>query len=356
VRFTLDETQQAIAQLAGEVLDGAGADPPERAWKALGQAGMLSLAVPTGLGGDGLGIAEIAVLLTEIGRRAVPVPALSTLALGILPVARWGSREQQEDLLSGVPTEGAVLTAALREPSEPMPAAPRAMATPGDPTVVTGTKVGVPYAEQSHRVLVPVSLPAGGTAVAIVDPRARGVSLSRTPTSAGTPEYTLRMDGVRATGMLGTATARDIYRYAIAGACATGDGVLAGALALTAAHIGSREQFGRPLAAFQAVAQQIADVYVASRTVRLATLAACWRLSRAIGATADADLDVAAYWLAQEAPEALRTCHHLHGGLGLDISYPLHRYSALTRDLVRLLGGAEYRLERLGSRDVRRSV
>jgi 3-oxo-4-pregnene-20-carboxyl-CoA dehydrogenase alpha subunit len=344
MRFALDEKQQAVADLAGEVLDGSGADAPERAWKALGQAGLLALAVPTRLGGDGLGMVETGVLLAEVGRRAVPVPALATLALGVLPVTRWGSDEQQEDLLAGVAAAGTVLTAAVREPSEPMPAVPRT--TVRDGLLVTGTKVGVAYAEQAHRILVPVAASAGGSAVAIVDPRAPGVSLTRTPVSGATPEYTMRMDGVRATGMLGAATAADVYRYAIAGTCAVGDGVLAGALALTTAHIGTREQFGRPLAAFQAVAQQIADVYVASRTVRLAALSACWRLSVSTS-DCDAELDVAAYWLAQEGPPALRTCHHLHGGIGLDISYPLHRYSALMRDMVRSLGGADYRLDRL---------
>ena len=343
MEFALDERQQAIADLAGDVLDGTGADAPERAWKALGQAGLLSLGVPTRLGGDGLGVVETGVLLTEVGRRAVPVPALATLALGVLPVARWGSDEQQEELLPAVASGGVLLTAAVREPSEPMPVVPGAVA---DGLVVTGTKVGVAYAEQAHRILVPVTVSGGGSAVALVDPRAPGASLTRTPVSGATPEYTLRMEGARAAGMLGTATADDLYRYAVAGTCALGDGVLAGALALTTAHIGTREQFGRPLAAFQAVAQQIADVYVASRTVRLAALSACWRLS-ASTADCDADLEVAAYWLAHEAPAALRTCHHLHGGIGLDISYPLHRYSALVRDLVRSLGGAEYRLERL---------
>jgi alkylation response protein AidB-like acyl-CoA dehydrogenase len=338
MRFDLDETQQEIAKLAADVLESTGADPPERAWKALAQAGLLSLAVPSWLGGDGLGVAEAGVLLAEIGRRAVGVPALATLALGVLPVARWGSRDQQRDLLSGVMTGERVLTAAIREPSDPMPAAPRATASP----LISGVKVGVPYAAEAHRVLVPVSVGTGGTAIAVVDPRAPGVTVTRTPSSSGSPEYTIRMDGVSAGGLLGDATAGDLYQHAIAGACAVGDGVLAGALALTAAHIGSREQFGRPLAAFQAVAQQIADVYVASRTLHLATLAACWRLS-------PSDVDVAAYWLTQEAPAALRTCHHLHGGLGLDVTYPLHRFSSLTKDLVRLLGGAEHCLERLCS-------
>ena len=120
------------------------------------------------------------------------------------------------------------------------------------------------------------------------------------------------------------------------------DGAVAGALALTRDHVATREQFGRPLAAFQAVSQQVADVYIASRTIHLATQAACWRLDQ--GLDASADLAVAAYWCAEQAPRAVRTCHHLHGGLGMDATYPLHRFSSLVADLVRYLGGAEYRL------------
>lgn len=322
--FTLDGTQRAIADLAGDVLDGTGTDAPERAWKALGQAGLLSLAVPARLGGDGLGTVEVAVLLAEIGRRAVAVPALATLALGVLPVARWGSASQQEDLLSGV-ASGAVLTAAVRSTAV------------SDGRSVTGTAVGVPYAGQAYRILVPVDLADGGAGVAIVDPRRAG--LTPTPTAGTQPEYSVSFVDTPVAGMLGAGA--DVRPYAVAGACALGSGVLAGALDLTAAHIGSREQFGRPLAAFQAVAQQIADVYVAARTVRLAMLAACWGWS-------DTDLDVAAYWFTAQAPAAVRTCHHLHGGQGLDVTYPLHRYSSLVRDLVRSLGGVEYRLDRLG--------
>ncbi len=320
---TLDERQQAILGLADEVLDTMGAEAPERAWKAMGQAGLLSLPVPSRLGGDGLGIAEVAVLLTEIGRHAIPVPALATLAYGVLPVARWGSAAQQDDLLSGV-ASGAVLTAALR------------CRASSDGHCVTGTAVGVPYAERAYRILVPVTLAGGGTGVAIVDPRR--VVLTRTPTSSAQPEYSVSFVDTPVAGMLDPAA--DVHRYAVAGACALGSGALDGALDLTAAHVGTREQFGRPLAAFQAVAQQIADVYVAARTVRLAALAAC---------LSDADVEVAGYWFAVEAPAAVRTCHHLHGGLGLDVTYPLHRYSSLIRDLVRSLGGAEYRLERLCS-------
>jgi alkylation response protein AidB-like acyl-CoA dehydrogenase len=71
-------------------------------------------------------------------------------------------------------------------------------------------------------------------------------------------------------------------------------------------------------------------------------------LTEAGRAAAGSDTDVAAYWLAAEAPAAMRACHHLHGGTGMDVSYPLHAYSALVKDLVTLVGGADYRLGLLG--------
>ena len=344
--FRPDEAQETIARLAGEVLDGD-ADTPERLWKALGSAGLLTLAVPAGLGGAGLGVAETAVVLTEIGRRAAAVPALSTLALGVLPVARWGTAEQQRDLLAGI-AEGAVLTAAVTEPADPLPARPHTTAAAD--WRVTGVKTGVPDAERAHRMLVPARTAAGGIAVMVIDPASPGVSLEASPISAGVSpgsagatSYTVRLDGVAGQALGGNTDGRcltDLHRFAVAGACALGDGALAGALALTAGHVRTREQFGRPLATFQAVAQQIAEVYIAGRTMHLAALAALDRPE-------STDVEVAAYWFASTAPAAVRTCHHLHGGLGLDVSYPLHRYSAQIKDLVRFLGGADSCLDRL---------
>ena len=326
--FALAERQQAVAALAAEVLGAA--DP----WKELVQAGLLDVSPP-----DGLGLLDAAVLLTEIGRRAPSLQALATLMTGALPVARWGSDELKRALLPGVASGELLLTAALREPSHPAPTPPATAVTNG---TITGTKVGVLHAGQSHLLLVPARLPSG-SAVALVDPGAEGVGLTRTPSSSGEPEYTVRLDGAPIEGMLGGAECvRDLYQLAVAGACALADGAVAGALALTRDHVATREQFGRPLAAFQAVSQQVADVYIASRTMHLATLAACWRLAE--GLDAAADLGVAGYWCAEQAPRTVRVCHHLHGGLGMDVTYPLHRFSGLVADLVRFLGGAEYRL------------
>jgi 3-oxo-4-pregnene-20-carboxyl-CoA dehydrogenase alpha subunit len=331
--FTLPGTSQAVAGLAAELL--AAPDP----WKELARAGLLDASA--------LSLLDITILLTEVGKRAPSLKPLATLMTGALPLARWGHRA---DLLPAVASGELLLTAAIREPSRPQPIPPATRITNGK---LTGAKVGVPYADQAGLVLVPSMIVArnGQIApktghdhgVALVSPRAAGVMLIRTPSSSGEPEYTLRMDHAPIEGMLGGPDCvRDLYQLATAGACALADGAVAGALALTRDHVATRRQFGRPLAEFQAVSQQVADVYIASRTLHLAALAACWRLDA--GLDASADLAVAGYWCAEHAPRSVRTCHHLHGGLGMDVTYPLPRFSSLVADLVRYLGGTEYRL------------
>ena len=139
--------------------------------------------------------------------------------------------------------------------------------------------------------------------------------------------------------MLGGDGAGILRRYAVAGLLLQGEGLLAGARDLTAGYVKEREQFGRRLAEFQGVAIQIADVYVASRMVALATEEATRRV--AAGEPAHDDLAIATYWFCDRAPAALQTCHHLHGGMGVDETYPLHRYFARAKDVARLLGGAD---------------
>jgi alkylation response protein AidB-like acyl-CoA dehydrogenase len=386
VDFDFDETQLVIALSAADVLGAAatgsrdGTHPGDvsrsgaatgcgdfagaTAWQALAKAGLLALTLPDWLGGDGLGVLEAAVLLTEAGRQAVTSPALATIMTGTVPLVRWASRDLQRELLAGVGSGEVILTAAVREQTTHLPVRPATCATlRRGGWQVTGTKVGVPYAAQARWILVPASLETGGTAVLVVAGDGDGVSVVPAPAASSLPESTVTLTSAPACGILGGTPAvpaadigpgpaagpvADIYRLAVAGACAQADGAVAGALDLTTAYVAGRHQFGRPLAAFQAVAQQIADVYIASRTLHLAALSACWRL--ASGRDPDQDLDVAAYWLGTEAVAALRTCHQLHGGIGLDAGYPLHRYSGMVSDLARAAGTADQRLESLGAR------
>jgi 3-oxo-4-pregnene-20-carboxyl-CoA dehydrogenase alpha subunit len=371
MNFGHDEVQRVIAASAADVLRGAEPEDSGAAWQALAKAGLLSLTLPGWLGGDDLGVLEAAVLLTEVGRQAADVPALATIMLGALPIMRWGSRNLQRQALTGVGAGATILTSAFREQSTVLPKAP-ATVTKLDEAwtgTVTGTKIGVPYAAQARWILVPAAVVNGGPsrAVVIVDARGPGVVAARTPASGSTPEYTVQLDAAPIAGVLGAEPGTgisqqptdncesafdDLYLLAAAGAAAIADGAVAGALDLTARYIAQREQFGRALATFQAVAGQAADIYITSRTLHLAAISACWRLSA--GLDADCDANVAAYWLAREAPAALRSCHQLHGGIGLDVEYPLHRYSAMISDLVRFVGGAGFRLEMLADRSLPR--
>ena len=137
--FTPAGSQRAVAALAAEILTEP--DP----WKELARAGLLDASA--------LGVLDIAVLLTEIGRRAPSTQALATLMTGALPVARWGSSDLQQSLLPGVASGELLLTAAIREPSNPQPDPPVTAVTNG---TITGTKVGVPHAEQASLLLVPL--------------------------------------------------------------------------------------------------------------------------------------------------------------------------------------------------------
>jgi alkylation response protein AidB-like acyl-CoA dehydrogenase len=282
----------------------------------MAQAGLLSLAVPATNGGDGYGAVEVSAVLAEVGRQTLPVPALATLALGVLPLAALGGH----DVLGEV-VDGGVLTGT-------------STSMPVQDGTITGRATGVPYAAQALRIVVPCA-----DALALVRPS--DAILTRTPSSSGAPEYTVVCAAAPAEVVPGDPAVLD--RFAVAGAVAVADGVLGAALDLTAQHLRTRHQFGKPLASFQAVAQQVADVYVIARTVHLASCAASYGLD-------DDDLDIAAYWVAAEVPAALQVCHHLHGGLGVDITYPLHRYYSMAKDLARLVGGASARLDRIGAR------
>jgi alkylation response protein AidB-like acyl-CoA dehydrogenase len=368
-----DEVRAEIAALAGHAFGAADGDgdgdggPWEAIWAELGGTGLLALAVPERCGGEGLGIGEAFAVLYEAGRRAADVPALATLALGVLPLVRWGTPGQQDDALAPVVTDRAVLTAALNEPSAPLTTAPRTTArrTPDGGFVLDGVKTAVPYAGDAHRVLVPAALDDTGdtgdtagraAAVFLVDPRAPGVAVTPAPASGGGSATVARLAltgvTVGADALLpgGSAALVDLHRLAAAGAAVTADGLLAGALALTAEHVRTREQFGRPLATFQAVAQNLADVYVAARIVHLVARGACDALAAGAPAgDAVADPEVAAAWVTDEVRAAIGTCHHLHGGVGLDRSYPLHRFSAASTDLAHLLGGADAALDALAA-------
>jgi alkylation response protein AidB-like acyl-CoA dehydrogenase len=234
---------------------------------------------------------------------------------------------------------GAVLTAALNEPGAQLPTRP---ATTFADNRVSGTKIGVPYAEQAQWMIV-----TADSAVVVVSPKAHGVALTKTSTSNDSDEYVVTFSDVEVDGVLDGANAHRVNQLALAATGAFAAGLVAGALRLTADYVANRQQFGKPLSTFQTVAAQLAEVYIASRTIDLAAKSVIWRLAE--GRDADNDLDVLGYWVASQAPPVMQTCHHLHGGIGVDITYPMTRYYTTIKDLTRLLGGPSHRLDLVGA-------
>ncbi|SEH61885.1 Acyl-CoA dehydrogenase [Mycolicibacterium rutilum] len=330
--FSPDEGQLAVADVVTSVLSR------DNSWDALVSGGVTALAVPERLGGDGVGLPEVATALTEIGRHGTVSPALATLGFGLLPLLESATEEQQDRYLGAV-AKGAVLSAALNEPGAPLPDRPTTTFANGR---LSGTKVAVPYAGQADWLVVTTD-----NAVVVVSPKADGVSVTKTPTSNHGDEYTVTFADAEVDGVLDGATARRVNQLAVAAIGAFAAGLVAGALRLTADYVANREQFGKPLSTFQTVAAQLAEVYIASRTLTLASNAVTWRLSE--GRDADDDIDILGYWLASQAPPAMQLCHHLHGGMGMDITYPMDRYYSSIKDLARLVGGQAHRLELVGA-------
>lgn len=330
--FTPNPEQQAVADVVTSVLER------ENSWDALVSGGVAALAVPDRLGGDGLGLAEVTTALTEIGRHGTTGPALATLGLGLVPLLDLASEAQQDRYLAGV-AKGAVLSAALNETGNPLPERPSVTLNDGK---LNGTKIGVPYAESAQWLLV-----TAGDAVAVIAPTAAGVTVTATPTANGTDEYVVVFDDAQVDGVLDGASVTRVNQLVLASIGAFAAGLVAGALRLTADYVATREQFGRPLSTFQTVAAQLSEIYIASRTISLVSTSVVWRLVE--GLDADDDLALLGYWLTSQAPPAMRLCHHLHGGMGMDITYPMDRYFSSIKDLTRLLGGPSYRLDLVGA-------
>ncbi len=332
--FDLTATQQAVADVATSVLGR------DLSWEALVSGGVAALPVPERLGGDGVGLPEVATVLTEAGRHGAVTPALATLGFGVVPLLDLASDEQQDRFLAGV-AKGGLLTAALNEPGAALPDRPATTFADGR---LSGTKVGVGYADNADWMIV-----TADSAVVVVSPKAGGVQLVGTPTSNGSDEYTVTFSGVAVddADVLAGAAAQRVNQLALAMIGAYADGLVAGALRLTADYVANRKQFGKPLSTFQTVAAQLAEVYIASRTIDLAAKSVVWKLAE--GRDADSDLDVLGYWIASQAPPVMQLCHHLHGGMGMDITYPMHRYYSTIKDLTRQLGGPSHRLDLVGA-------
>jgi len=368
--FSLGEEHQAIGDLARRILEdqatperlkeveaaaaaGHGDGVDRRTWMELAKANLLGVAFPEVSGGSGLGYLAACVVLHEVGRTVAPVPVLPAVVMAGLPIAEFGTAEQRDRVLPGLIAGERIATAALIEPgTDPARPATTAVAEAGG-WRLEGAKVCVPAGMAADLILVPARTGESSVGVFMVDAGAPGLSRTAERTTSGLPEARLELAGVSAGagdvlgGPDGGATVVEwLSERTTAAICVTMAGLCETAVRLTAEYTKTREQFERPIASFQAVGQRAADAYIDAEAVRLTAWQAAWRLDA--GMPAAAEVAVAKFWAADGGQRVVHAAQHLHGGIGVDRDYPLHRYFLWAKLLELTLGGATASLLRLG--------
>jgi alkylation response protein AidB-like acyl-CoA dehydrogenase len=326
--FEYDDTQKALAEVARQIfethathdrlkeLEAGGQSYDSDLWSTLDNSGLLSLGVEDG------GFLEQCVLLVEQGRTVAPVPLWSHLVGNAFAKRSKG-----------------IVTVALDE-SGAEDAFARTMTASHN--TLTGLKVGVPAWDEASWVVV-----SADDGLYLVD--ADELVVERRRTTAGFPEFTVTFDATPAERIDGDAP--DLARRAIVALCAIAVGVTERALELTATYTSVRKQFDKPLGSFQAVQQRAADAYIDVEAMRVTMWQAAWRISE--GLAADREVSIAKFWAAEAGQRVVSTAQHLHGGMGADIDYPLHRYTLWSKWIELAYGGATPTLARMGAELVR---
>lgn len=343
--FTIPEDVASLAGLTRQVLErevtpemlgkADGFDPSLWAW--LASAGILSASLPPSAGGDGLGLLGHCAVLTEIGRAVAPAPYLASIVAGACAIDQFGSPAQRR-LWAAPAGRGELVLAVAVDSGDSVTAE-----LSSGRWVLSGAVSGVEAAGRADLFLVPA-----GSSVFLVQPGDAGVSVVAQQLVDGGGSGLVTLDGVslEPDRLLGVASDWLVSRVLV-GLCAQQLGVLEAALDLTASYVRSREAFGRPIGAFQAVSQRLADAWINVEALRLTMWQAAWRVSS--GLPSDAEVAIAKYWAAEAGHHVAHTAVHLHGGVGIDVSYPLHRYFTAAKRLEFALGGATAQLRRLGA-------
>jgi acyl-CoA dehydrogenase len=363
--FTLDEQQTDVRDLARGLIArrtaGEAAGAPQGSdwfdthlWHDLAQAGLLGIAVSETSGGSGAGFVEQCLLVEEVARAAARVPVIEAVVLAALPISIFGTDEQRRRLVAPFCSGDLILGSAVR--TEPVRTRAVTATYVDDAWRLTGAIGHVPLADVAERVVVEAVTEDDRRGWFLLDPRGDGVSLAAQSSVDRAARWHLSLSDAEVaaadvllapeTGV--TDLERWLDTHGVASRCIAAASSSDAALRMTAAHVTEREQFGRPVGTFQAVAHRVADAYIDATGVRLTAWRAAWLLAQDEPATEA--LAIAAWW-ATDAPTRIGdAAMHLHGGLSVDLDYPLHRHYLALRQIELSLGGSARRLALLGDR------
>ena len=363
--FTTTEAAQDLAGLVDTIVDAVCTPDHQRGldgldqrfdrplWSKLIEAGILTSASPESLGGDGFGVLEQVAILVALGHRLAAVPYLESVVLGAGALARFGSEELQQAWGAPATAAAKILTAALLGEAGEGPV--RAVRS-GAGYRITGTRTQVAFGPVADAFLVPAETDSG-TAVFLLAATDPGVTMTPIETTGRGSVGHLALEGTevdlsRRVG--GAEVAAWLDTLHTLGRSAFQLGVLERGLQLTAEYARTREQFDRPIGSFQAVSQRLADGYIDVKGLRLTLTQAAWRVSQDSPASETdqhasvLDVASAAFWAADAGHRVAHTIVHVHGGVGIDIDHPVHRYFLASKEAEFALGSATGQLLRIG--------
>ncbi|MFJ4816858.1 acyl-CoA dehydrogenase family protein [Streptomyces sp. NPDC088801] len=366
--FTFTEEQQAAAEAARGVFAGVAPDAvpspaltpgavaetyDQALWARLADADLLSLLLDARYGGAGLDAIALCLVLRESARVLARVPLLESSAAAAA-VQAYGGEEAKADLLARAGRGESVLTVAAHGRTGHDSAEQAVTARQdGGTWVLDGVQTAVPWAHDADITLVPAHTGTGRTVLALVPHGHEGTVLAEQFSTSGERLGELRLESARlaARDVIDADGAWEWLRdLLVTGTCALALGLGERVLRMTADYTGKREQFGFPIATFQAVAVQAADRYIDLRAMEATLWQAAWRIASGAPGPLPAagDVAVAKIWAAEGVRRVVQTAQHLHGGFGADVDYPLHRYHAWAKHLELSLGPASAHEEALG--------
>jgi len=311
-------------------------------WKHLGALDLVGLLVPESHGGSGMTLVEGVVLYEELGRAVVPSPHFVTgvMAAGVL--ARAGSDEQRAEWLPRIARGEAIVSTAWTEPDGAFgPAGVQLRAEPVDGGfTLSGTKWHVPFATAADRLVV---LARTGDAPAaidlfLVDPHAAGITAAQQLTIASDTQYALTFEdvAVRAEDRIGgSGTGWDTWNdVMLDGAILLAAQAVGGArhaLEITVQYAKDREQFDKPLGAFQAIAHYLADAKTAVDGAATLVHEAAW--ARSEGRPVDRLAPMAKLFACQTYRDTTAMAQQVFGGVGFTLEYDIQLYFRRAKQL-----------------------
>jgi alkylation response protein AidB-like acyl-CoA dehydrogenase len=361
--FTLTEEQEELRGLARQILSDRmdlghlraldeSTDWFDRdTYAELAKANLLGVALPESVGGLGFGFLELCLILQEQGRAVAPMPILHSFVTCAATVARFGNDEQRANFGPQISGD-AVYVAALNELGTPVDE-PQAVATrQGDEWRIEGKKVCVPMAHVAERILVPARV-GDDIGLFFVSADQPAVTLERQDVTNHEPQFVVHLDGALVgdeyrIGELadGRAALRYAVQHTIVGICAIVAGACQEALRITAEYTTERKQFDRAIGTFQAVGQRLADAYIDTQAIELTMLQAATKLEA--GEDAAMEVATAKFWASEGGSRVGHAALHVHGGICIDLDYPIHRYFQWIKQFEFTLGSETEQLRDLG--------